>query len=267
MECASLAQLVEQIPLKDKVLGSRPRGCTMGVNESEPLLRVQNLTVSFGNEKVIDDLNFSVSEGDVLAVIGPNGAGKTTLFKALLGIIPYQGSIGWRKGIKIGYVPQRMEIETDIPLTVREFLRLRGTGNFSEEKAKAAVGSVLLPENILNSGLGEISAGQRQRVLIAWALLGKPEILLFDEPTASIDISGQESIYQLLHHLEDKYNLTIILISHDLNVVYKYAEKVLCLNRSKICFGPPREVLDLEQMQKLYGGDHAFYHHLETHGH
>lgn len=233
----------------------------------EPILKVKDLAVKFNEEKILDGLNFEINEGEVLAVIGPNGAGKTTLFRALLGMQPFEGEIKWRKDLRIGYVPQRMEIETDIPLTVREFLRLRGTGNFSEEKAKAAVGSVLLPENILNSGLGEISAGQRQRVLIAWALLGKPEILLFDEPTASIDISGQESIYQLLHHLEDKYNLTIILISHDLNVVYKYAEKVLCLNRSKICFGPPREVLDLEQMQKLYGGDHAFYHHLETHGH
>ena len=82
-----------------------------------------------------------------------------------------------------------------------------------------------------------------------------------------IDISGQESIYQLVHHLQDKYNLTIILISHDLNVVYKYAGKVLCLNKSKICFGPPRKVLDTEQMQKLYGGEHAFYDHLGGHKH
>ena len=231
------------------------------------ILKVQNLSAQFDEEKVLDDLSFEIGQGEAVAVIGPNGAGKTTLFKALLGMIPYRGSIEWRKGIRIGYVPQRMEIETDIPLTVREFLRLRGSGNFSEEKARAAVSSVLLPESILNFGLGEISAGQRQRVLIAWALLGKPEILLFDEPTASIDISGQESIYQLVHHLQDKYNLTIILISHDLNVVYKYAGKVLCLNKSKICFGPPRKVLDTEQMQKLYGGEHAFYDHLGGHKH
>ena len=228
----------------------------------EPILKVKDLAVKFNEEKILDGLNFEINEGEVLAVIGPNGAGKTTLFKALLGMRPYDGEINWRKDLRIGYVPQRMEIETDIPLTVLEFLRLRGSENFSKEKAKEAVKSVLLKEEILDSGLGEVSVGQRQRILIAWALLGKPQVLLFDEPTADIDISGQESIYQLLHHLQDKYNLTIILISHDLNVVYKYAEKVLCLNRRLICFGLPQDVLNSEQIEKLYGGGHAFYHPL-----
>jgi zinc transport system ATP-binding protein len=236
-------------------------------DNKEPILRVANLHIFFGKEAVIDDLSFEVYKGDVLAVIGPNGAGKTTLFKALLKMMPYTGSIQWAPGIKIGYVPQRMEIETDLPLTVLEFLRLRGVKDFSEEKAKKVVRAVLLPESIMHSGLGEISVGQRQRILIAWALLGEPEMLLFDEPTADIDISGQESIYQLLHHLQDEMHLTIILISHDLNIVYKYAEKVLCLNRKKICFGPPSEVLSPQQMQELYGGHHTFYHHLEHHRH
>lgn len=233
----------------------------------ESILQVSNLHVLFGKEIAIDDVSFEVNKGDVLAVIGPNGAGKTTLFKALLGMMPYSGSIQWTPGIKIGYVPQRMEIETDLPLTVFEFLKLRGTKDFSEEKAKKVIRAVLLPESIINSGLGEISVGQRQRILIAWALLGDPDVLLFDEPTADIDISGQESIYQLLHHLQDEMHLTIILISHDLNIVYKYAEKVLCLNRKKICFGPPSEVLSPQQMQELYGGHHTFYHHLEHHRH
>src|SRR3989338_7624544 len=233
----------------------------------EPILKVKDLAVKFNEEKILDGLNFEINEGEVLAVIGPNGAGKTTLFKALLGMRPYDGEINWRKDLRIGYVPQRMEIETDIPLTVLEFLRLRGSENFSKEKAKEAVKSVLLKEEILNSGLGEISVGQRQRILMPWSLLGKPQVLLFDEPTADIDISGQESIYQLLHHLQDKYNLTIILISHDLNIVYRYANQVLCLNRRKICFGPPREILNAEQIQELYGGGHGLYHHLEKHHH
>lgn len=231
------------------------------------MLSVKGLTVLANKARVLDDVSFEVDRGDVLAVIGPNGAGKTTLFRALLGMQDFKGEVAWKKGARIGYVPQRMEIESDIPLTVLEFLRLRGSDNFSRGKAGDALKSVLLPEKMLDSGLGEISSGQRQRVLIAWALLGKPEVLLFDEPTASIDIRGEESIYQLLHHLQDKYNLTIILISHDLNILYKYAEKVLCLNKQKICFGAPQEVLNPEQMQKLYGGEHAFYHHLEDHQH
>lgn len=228
---------------------------------TETILKVQNLTVKFNNEKVLDDLSFETKKGDVLAIIGPNGSGKTTLFKALLNLIPYEGKIKWGRNLKIGYVPQRMEIETDVPITVFEFLSLRHSENFSITKAKEAIRTVLLPEEILNSGLGEISVGQRQRILIAWSLLGKPDVLLFDEPTADIDISGQESIYQLLYNLQEKNNLTILLISHELNVVYKYAEKVLCLNRKKICFGEPDEVLSAEHLQKLYGGERAFYHH------
>ncbi len=239
------------------------------MENSNQILKVENLSVSLGKERIIDDLSFYINKGDSVAVIGPNGAGKTTLFRALMGIIPYTGKIEWRKGTKIGYVPQRMEIETDIPLSVREFLHLRQNKNLSEEKIVKAVKSVLLPEEILNSGLGEISVGQRQRILIAWALLGEPDMLLFDEPTADIDIGGQESIYHLLHHLQGAYNLTMILISHDLNIVYQYANEVLCLNRKKVCFGSPQEMLNPEQIQKLYGGERAFYKHfhMEEHHH
>lgn len=239
----------------------------MNNQNKETMLTVENLTVLANKSRVLDEISFEVLKGDVLAVIGPNGAGKTTLFRALLGMQDFKGTVAWKKGVRIGYVPQRMEIENDIPLTVLEFLRLRGSDNFSRAKAKEALDAVILSEKILDSGFGEISVGQRQRILIAWALLGKPEVLLFDEPTADIDIRGQESIYQLLHHLQDKYDLTIILISHDLNIVYKYSEKVLCLNRQKICFGAPQDVLNAEQMQKLYGGEHAFYHHLDDHQH
>ncbi|TSC96385.1 MAG: zinc transport system ATP-binding protein [Parcubacteria group bacterium Athens0714_26] len=242
--------------------------------QNDTILKVENLSVKFSNrgkfaggknEEILNDINFIVKKGDVLAIIGPNGAGKTTLFRALLNIIPYEGSVVWQKGVRIGYVPQRMEIETDIPLTIYEFLRLRGSDNFSFEKAKEAIKSVLLPVEILSAGLGEISVGQRQRVLVAWSLLGKPDILLFDEPTADIDIRGQESIYQLLYNLQDKFNLAIILISHELNIVYKYAEKVLCLNRGQVCFGTPKEVLSPEHIQELYGGERGFYQHLHHH--
>ena len=103
--------------------------------------------------------------------------------------------------------------------------------------------------------------GQRQRILIAWALLGDPDVLLFDEPTADIDISGQESIYSLIRHLQKDLGLTVILISHDLSVVYSHAEQVLCLNRQKICFGSPVEALTDAHLNKLYGDNHGFYRH------
>lgn len=225
-----------------------------------PILEVKNLNIQIGGSKIIENIGFEINKGDVLAIIGPNGAGKTMLLKALLGLIPSEGEIKWAKNIKLGYVPQRLEIETDIPLNVKEFFFLRGR-KFSDGKIAEALKSVQLEKNILNSGFGQISVGQRQRILIAWTMLDNPDVLLFDEPTADIDIAGQESIYKMLYELQSKTNLTIILISHDLNIVYRYAEKILCLNKKQLCIGTPQEILNPEQLFELYGGEKVFYQH------
>ena len=208
----------------------------------------------------VKNLEVEINKGDALAIIGPNGAGKTMLLRALLDLDDYKGEIKWAPEIKIGYVPQRMDIETDIPLTVREFFYLRDA-EINEIKIKEALTFVHFDEEILNSGFGEISVGQRQRVLVAWAIITKPDVLLFDEPTADVDIVGQKSIYAMLHKLQHDLNLTVILVSHDLNVVYKYADKVICLNRKKICEGAPNEILNTERLLEIYGGEKAFYHH------
>lgn len=224
------------------------------------ILEVKNLNIAFGSTKVLENVSFDVEKGDVLAIIGPNGAGKTVLLKSLIGIIPHKDEVRWQAGIKIGYVPQRMDIETDVPVTVKEFFRLRGR-SITDKKILETLEFVQLDPSILASGFGEISIGQRQRVLVAWAVLGGPDVLLFDEPTADIDIAGQESIYKMLYHLQKNLGLTVILVSHDLNVVYRHASIVLCLNRKNVCYGPPKEVLDTEQLLALYGGDRAFFHH------
>ncbi len=228
------------------------------------VLDVKNLNIDIGGVKVLEDINFSVERGEVLAIIGPNGAGKTVLLKALIGLIPHKGDIQWMPGIKTGYVPQRMDIETDVPLTVREFFHLRSP-LITDRKIKEMLDFVQLGHGILKSGFGEISIGQRQRVLVAWAVLGNPHVLLFDEPTADIDIAGQESIYKMLYHLQKNLGLTIILVSHDLNVVYRHADTVLCLNRRGLCFGPPKQVLDTEQLFALYGGEKTFFDHKHEH--
>lgn len=224
------------------------------------ILEVKNLNISINGTSILDDVNFDVNKGEVLAIIGPNGAGKTVLLKSLIGLIPYTGTIKWAPGISTGYVPQRMDIETDVPLTVKEFFRLRGA-SITDEKIKETLEFVQLDPSLLKRGFGEISIGQRQRVLVAWAVLGSPDVLLFDEPTADIDIAGQESIYKMLYHLQKNLGLTVILVSHDLNVVYRHAATVLCLNRKNLCFGAPKEVLSTEQLQSLYGGENAFFQH------
>jgi zinc transport system ATP-binding protein len=230
------------------------------------VLKVEHLRVGSELSPILDDVSFSVNKGEVLAIIGPNGAGKTTLFKALLGIIPHKGTITWNKDVAIGYVPQRLEIETDIPLTVQEFFYLHGS-KVTEEKIHEVLGYIQLDPSILKSGFGELSMGQRQRLSVGWAILGDPNVLLFDEPTADVDILGQESIYRMITHLQKHLGMTVLIISHDLNVVYQYANTVLCLNHQKLCFGIPSEVLKTENLPELYGGDRSYYEHQHGHNH
>ncbi len=224
------------------------------------LLEVRDMSVELGGVRVLEDLSFTLEKNSILAIIGPNGAGKTVLLKALLGLIPSTGEIRWREGTKKGYVPQRLDIETDIPLTVREFFSLRREKP-SDERVRVVLDYVQLDPSILREGFGEVSVGQRQRILVAWAVLGEPDVLLFDEPTADIDVTGQESIYNMITHLKDNLGLTVILVSHDLNVVYSHAAMVLCINRKTLCIGRPREVLTPAQLQRLYGGENAFFKH------
>jgi len=228
----------------------------------EPILHIKNLNVKFGKEEVIRNLSLEVKKGDFLIVLGPNGAGKTVLLKTLLGIFPFEGKIEWRKGIKIGYVPQRVPFVKDFPISVEEFLKLK-------TKNKNEIGEVLklvgFEENFLKKNLEEISSGQYQRILVAWALIGNPDVLLFDEPTTGIDISGKETIYQLLERLKKEKNLTIILVTHDLSVVFKFSDYVICLNKCPICQGTPKETVTPENLSKLYGQEIKFYEHY--HGH
>jgi len=224
------------------------------------ILKIRNLSVTLGGEKVLKNIDIEVKQGEILTIIGPNGAGKTTLFKALLGLISYDGKITWAPNVKIGYVPQRLDIDIDVPLTVKEFFKLRGK-IATNRRVKEVLTFVQLEENILNVGLGEISVGQRQRLLVAWAMLDNPNVLLFDEPTADIDIYGQESIFKTIHQMNKKSNLTVILISHDLNIVSQYATKVFCLNRKNLCYGSPAKVLTTNNLNELYGGEKAIYEH------
>lgn len=235
-------------------------------HDTAPILDVRDLSVAFNNEEVLKDISFSVGEGDVLAIIGPNGAGKTVLFRALIDLIPFSGEIKWREDVKIGYVPQKLMEKAELPLTVKEFFILKSKNLFFKdeqlvESISHELKSVGLEPEILNQQLANLSRGQFQRVLIAWAILRHPNVLLFDEPTAGIDVAGEGSIYNLLHKLQNERGMTVLIISHDLNIVYRYADKVLCLNKENLCFGEPRKALTSEQIERLYG-ESAFYHHV-----
>ena len=226
--------------------------------EIESILKVTNLSVVLDDQSIIENLSFEVKRGDALTILGPNGAGKSILLRTLLGLIPHGGEIEWAKAIKIGYVPQRLPFIKDIPLSIKDFFNLKGA---PEKEIEAILNSVGFTEDFSRKKIGDLSSGQFQRVLIAWGLVGNPQVLLFDEPMTGVDISAEETIYNLLAKLKEEMDLTILLVTHDLSVVYKFSTNVICLNRQPICYGPPQEVLTPESLQKLYGGGIRYYQH------
>ena len=226
---------------------------------SKGILEVKNLNVELGGQEVIKDLSFEVKKGEVLIILGPNGAGKTTLLRTLLGIIPYRGKISWSTK-NISYLPpQELFQRKDIPpLTIEEFFKFK---KVSSKKILEILKAVGLDSLIFKRSYGTLSTGQFQRMIIAWALVDEPSVLLFDEPTSGIDIGGQETIYSLLHKFWQERNLTILLVTHDLNIVWEHADNVLCLNKKKLCYGGPKDVLTPDGLEKLYGTGIKFYKH------
>ena len=225
-------------------------------------LEVEGLAVRLGGADVLRDVSFSLPQASCLAIIGPNGSGKTVLLRALIGALPHSGRIAWAADTVFGYVPQKLDIERDLPLNGRDFLRARAAlAGSSREMQLEALRSVGLAEETLSTPIGNMSGGQFQRLLIAFALLGRPNVLLLDEPAAGIDAPGQEQLNEVLHTLQDSRAMTVLLVSHDLSVVYSHADYVLCLGRHGTCFGPPRAALTAERLYEVYGQPLGFHVH------
>jgi len=231
----------------------------------DTVLSVEDLSVTMDGLPVLQKVSFTLKQGEALAVIGPNGAGKTVLFRALLGQLPHSGLVQWQRDVNIGYVPQRFSIERSAPISAMEFFLLQSpdfwrpspafTGQLDQELKLMG-----LDPGVLRKGLGELSGGETQRVLIASALLQKPSVLLLDEPTAAVDAGFEETVYALLHRVQVERGTALLLISHDLSVVYRYAQRVLCLNKSVVCQGTPVDALNPQALATLYG-EAGFYHH------
>ncbi len=226
---------------------------------NKKILEVNNLSVNYGKEAILSNLSFTVHEHEVLTILGPNGAGKSTLLKALLSIIPYTGSIEWHTK-NIGYFPAQETIvrKSLPPLTVQDFFNLKTT---TLENITKNLHDVGLSESILPQQFGTLSTGQFQRMMLAWVLIDNPTVLLLDEPTSGIDIGGEETVYSLLHHLWQKRNLTILLITHNVSIVWKHATNVLCLNKKLVCYGAPEQTLTTELLKKIYGTEVSLYEH------
>lgn len=233
---------------------------------SGPILSVRNLHVELAGKSIIRDTTFDVETGDCLAVIGPNGSGKSVLLKVLMRLLPFRGVVCWAAGTRLGYIPQKIAPDRQLPVRVKDLLEAKGGFmRLPQTELDFVCDQVGLTADVVNSPVGTLSGGQLQKALIAFALLGRPNVLLFDEPTASLDEITEERIYELLHTLQVKNGITIILVSHDLTVVYRYASKVLCMSRGRPCMGPPQEVLTPEMLQELYGAPSRYYQHIEEH--
>jgi zinc transport system ATP-binding protein len=212
------------------------------------ILRVTNLSVEISNQTILDNVSFKIKKGSTLAVVGPNGAGKTMLFRALLNLVRYSGKIEWSEKVKIGYVPQILSVR-DIPISVKEFLSFKGGSNIDRFVTSVGLDS----KAVLDKSLDALSGGELRRVLIAWAIVDKPNVLFFDEPTSGVDVGSEEAIYGMLKRLTAENRITLLLISHDLHIVREYSDNVLALNRCMVFFGDSKEVMDPSTQKLIYG--------------
>lgn len=236
---------------------------------STPLIRIEQGNVSFASQPVLEDISLELQQGEIVTLVGPNGSGKTTLVRVLLGLLPLDSGTVWRAPkLRIGYMPQKLAVHATLPLTVKRFLQLvPGSKNSAIELALQETGAL----KVLNSPLQRISGGELQRVLLARALLREPQLLVLDEPVQGVDVNGQLELYNLIGRLRERYGCGVLMVSHDLHLVMRATDRVLCLNRHLCCTGKPEQVSHHPAFVALFGTqvaqDLAVYHHAHDHEH
>lgn len=200
-------------------------------DKEKVLLKIRDLNVKFADAEVLKNISLEIREGEIASIVGPNGAGKTTLFKAILGVIDYDGEIHFEGSVRdIGYIPQRVDFDRSFPLTVEEFLKF-SMHSRKWEKLEDICREVDIAK-FEKKILGQLSGGQLQRVMIARALINDPKILLLDEPTSGVDAAGHQKFLELIKHLNRDHKMTVLMISHEIDVVKKLNSRVFFLNQT-----------------------------------
>ena len=230
-------------------------------------IKIKDISVKFGNEEILKNINIHIHCGQLTVIIGKNGAGKSTLLKAILGEIPHKGSITFvdlkdkiTKKIKIGYVPQKMNIEKHMPTTVYDlfassichipvFLK-KDKKIYGEIKEHLKLFGA---EKLIDKSIGDLSGGELRRVLLSMAIKPTPNLLILDEPVAGIDRNGTKDFYEIVSNLKSKYDISILLVSHDLDLVKQYADKVILLDKQVVKEGTPEEVFNCLEFKKSFG--------------
>lgn len=236
---------------------------------SQPLIRIEQGNVGFSGQPALEDVSLELQQGEIVTLVGPNGSGKTTLVRVLLGLLPLDSGTVWRAPkLRIGYMPQKLALHPTLPLTVKRFLQLVPGVKTAEIKSALQETGAL---KVYHSPLQRISGGELQRVLLARALLRKPQLLVLDEPVQGVDVNGQLELYNLIGRLRDRYGCGVLMVSHDLHLVMRATDRVLCLNRHLCCTGKPEQVSHHPAFIALFGDqaarDLAVYHHAHDHQH
>lgn len=230
-------------------------------------IKIEGMNVKFGSDEILQDVNLHMHCGTLTVLIGPNGAGKSTLLKAILGEVKHTGKVTFRnlndnteQNMKIGYVPQSLNIERDIPITVYDlFASYISNYPIWLPKSKKLYKKIYEQlkifsiEDCIDKQIGKLSGGQLQRVLLSVAITPMPNLLILDEPVSGIDINGVRDFYRLVNEIKESYDLSILLVSHDLNLVKQYADHIVLLEKKILCEGTPDQVYNDSEFKRIFG--------------
>lgn len=230
-----------------------------------PLIELQDISVVTAQKTIIRDINLKIYPNSVITIVGPNGGGKSTLLKVLLKLIsPNTGKVTYSNNVRIGYVPQKIQLDQTLPITVAKFLQLK-KGITSQEIEKSL--DLLSIRHLSESSLHKLSGGEMQRVLLARAILNKPNLLVLDEPTQGVDINGQVELYQLIKTMRETLNCAVLMVSHDLHLVMADTNEVLCVNQHICCAGTPETISNDPEFIHFFGNQFAKNIAVYTHNH
>lgn len=236
---------------------------------AEPLIEAHGVSVTLAGTRVLTDIDIRLQPGEIVTLVGLNGSGKSTLVKVLAGLLQADtGTVSRRAGLRIGYCPQHAHPDSTLPMSVMGFLELtEAAPGMQAASVLAEVGIAGLEERQLSA----LSGGEYQRLLLARAILRKPDVLILDEPLAGVDVAGQSDLYQLIPQLRDRYGCGVILVSHDIHVVMAATDRVVCINHHVCCSGQPESVVVHPEFVSLFGAQVAEtlavykHHHDHTH--
>lgn len=242
---------------------------TLAANTSSPLVTLEGVSIRRNGRHLVENVSFSIAPAEIVTLIGPNGSGKSTTAKLVTGVLePSTGKVSRRAGLKIGYVPQSLSVDATLPLSVKRLMNLTARhDDFAIDAALDAVGA----RHLKQAPVQELSGGEFQRVLLARAVIRKPDLLVLDEPVQGVDFAGQVALYDLIRSIRDMHQCGILLISHDLHVVMADTDTVICLNGHVCCTGTPDSVKNSPEYLQLFGNRAAetlaVYQHHHDHTH